>query len=284
MITQGPPHQTDLSEARTGTDYAIPAKWICASIAAYTTWTAIAVISYVYSGDTSIPLASVLGGLGLAGFVFSALSSYLVYRLVNRRNQHFAREENLLWSTLDTARATVQQSDMRLQIALSSAERDLTRLAEKGKEHSAVLWALLTLIPYAGWIFLIYVLSFLSNDLRKHEMQEDLVLESLGGIAKVQRGVDLPIRHRRVPNRPVILYATLNILGPGILLSLWLNLAALSESVVFLASGLLLLGIVQLLWLFQSVKDPNSHFEHHVSIETILWPEATPGMSFRGPG
>ncbi len=278
------------------TDYVITTKWIWAPVASYAIWTIIAVIRYAYRGDAGTPLGTTFGGLDLAGFVFSAPFSYLVYKLVNRRNQHFAREENLLWSTVETTKAKVQQSDMRSQIALASAERDLARLADNGKEHSAVLWALLTLIPYAGWIFLIYVLSFLLSDVRKHELQEDLVLEDLGGIMKTQRGLDLPIRRRRIPNRPVILYAALSLVGPGVLLSLWINLnlnfemaigspspsVVSAESIVLLASGLLLLAIVQLFWLFQAMKDPNSHFEHHRSFEKVLWPETTPSVPLGG--
>ncbi len=291
MTMEAPLKQTDLLGAMSRTDYVIATKWIWAPVASYAIWTMIAVIRYVYRGDAGIPLGTIFGGLDLAGFVFSAPFSYLVYKLVNRRNQHFAREEDLLWSTVESTKAKVQQSDMRSQIALASAERDLARLADNGKEHSAVLWALLTLIPYAGWIFLTYVLSFLLSDVRKHELQEDLVLEDLGGIMKAQRGVDLPIRLRRVPNRPVILYAALSLVGPGVLLSLWLSLTfemsigspnpsvASPESIVLLASGLFLLAIVQLFWLFQAMKDPDSHFEHHRSFERILLPETMPAVS-----
>ena len=234
---------TVLLEARTRTDYDIPPKWAWGSVASYVIWTAIPIIVYLDRGRSGTQLAIPLGILGLAGFLSSTLSSYLVYRLVNRRNTHFAREEAFLWKTLDTVKSKTPQTDMRTLLPLSSAEQGLAQLSETGREHSAILWALLTLIPYIGWVAMIYVLAFLSNDIRKHELREDLVLEDLGRVLKTQGGQDLPMRQRRVPNRSIPLHVLLSI----------------ATLCVFL-----------LVWLYQLVKDPQAHFEYHRSFEEVL--------------
>ncbi len=229
-----------LLEARARTDYEIPVKWVWAPVASYITWATIAILAYLNRGQPATQLTIPLGTLGLAGFASSALSSYLVYLLVNRRNQHFAMEETLLWSTLDTAKAEASQADMKTQLALSSAERDLAGLSDIGKEHSAILWALLTLIPYLGWIALAYVLAFLTHDICKHEQREDLVVEDIGRVTQA-----LPLRTKRTPNRPVILY---------------------------ILASFATLGVFLLPWLYQAVRDPQAHFEYHRSFETILLP------------
>lgn len=253
MMTTPPvqPETATLLDARPRTDHEISTKWVWAPIASYATWAAIPTISYLFGGQTGFNLAIPTGTLGVVGFIFSAASSLLVYQLVNRRNQHFAREESLLWASFDSSMARASQSDMRTQLALGSAERDLAQLTEAGKEHSAVLWALLTLIPYAGWIFMTYTLAFLTHDMLKHERQEDLVIENLSRISQ-----GLPSRARRTPNRPVILYVL---------------------------AGLATLGIFLLFWVYQAVKDPQPHFEHHRAFETVLGPASTMSGSVGGP-
>ncbi len=213
-----------------------------APAASYITWAMIPVIFYL-SRSTEADLTIPLGILGLAGFLFSTASSHLVYQLVNRRNMHFAREEDLLWTALATAKSATLPADMKTRLPLSSAEQNLVSMVDTGREHSAILWALLALIPYVGWIAIVYVLAFLSSDLRKHELREDLVLEDLSRAWKGGGGTDLPTRRKRVPSRPVIAYVILSILT---------------------------LGIFLLAWLLLTIEDPEAHFEYHRHFEDFL--------------
>lgn len=244
------PELTPLLEARPRTDYEIPIKWVWAPVASYIIWATIPIITYLYREPLGTQLAIPLGVLGLAGFVLSAASSYLVYHLVNRRNSHLARAETLLWTTLDTARARAQQTDMKTQVALGSAEHNLSWLTELGKEHSAILWAVLTLIPYLGWLAMTYVLAFLTHDLSKHEQREDLVIEDLGRVVQ-----SVPLRTKRVPRRPIILY---------------------------ILASLATLGVFLPFWLYQAVRDPQAHFEYHRSAEPTLAPESAVSRSMEG--
>ena len=244
--------QTELApflDARDRTDYEIPPKWVWAAVGSYVTWAAVvAVIAVpvvtILNGTLPVTLLTwPIGLLGLAGLMFSAASSYLVYQLISRRNMHFAREEALLWKILDNVRSRTPQSDMRTLLPLSSAERDLIMLSMMGKERSAVLWSLLAVIPYVGWFAITYALAFLSHDLRKHEQMEDMVLEDMSRVATAQGGQSYPIRPGRMPRQTVPLYLVFSIIT---------------------------LGIFPLVWLYFSVKDPESHFEYHRSVEAIL--------------
>jgi len=238
--------QTELApflEARNKTDHEIAPKWVWAAVASYVTWSAVAVIGIINRGLPVTQLTVPIGLLGLAGLIFSAASSYLVYQLINRRNMHFAREEALLWKTLDQVRSKTPQSDMRTLLPLSFAEQNLFRLSAMGKERSAVLWGLLALIPYAGWLAIVYALAFLSHDLGKHEQMEDMVLEDMGRVMVAQSGQAFPTRLGRMPRQTVPLYLVFSIIT---------------------------LGIFPLVWFYLSVKDPQAHFEYHRSVEASL--------------
>ncbi len=238
--------QTELApflEARNKTDHEIAPKWVWAAVASYITWAAVAVIGIINRGLPVTQLTVPIGLLGLAGLIFSAASSYLVYQLINRRNMHFAREEALLWKTLDQVRSKTPQSDMRTLLPLSFAEQNLFRLSVMGKERSAVLWGLLALIPYAGWLAIVYALAFLSHDLGKHEQMEDMVLEDMGRVMMAHSGPAFPTRLGRMPRQTVPLYLVFSIIT---------------------------LGIFPLVWLYLSVKNPQAHFEYHRSVEASL--------------
>jgi len=237
--------QTDLTpllDARVRTDYQIQPKWVWTAVASYITWATVAIVNYAIPVPAS-DLAILFGVLGLAGFIFSTAASYLVYLLVNRRNTHLAREEALLWGVLGNLRSKTEPGDMKTLLPLESAEYNLARFSGAGKERSALLWALLTLIPFAGWVFMITVLAFLSHDLGTHEQREDVILEDLTRAVNVQGGPSLPARRWKMSRASVPLYIIFSLLSVGVFLLAWLYLAA---------------------------EDPRTHFTHHQSVEAIL--------------
>lgn len=212
-------------------------------VASWITWATVAIVGYFYGGEPGIDLTIPLGVLGLVAFAFSALSSYLVYLLVNRRNMHFARMESVLWIRFNVAKSKAQQADTKTLVVLGSAEHDLARLSETVRERSAILWALLTVVPYAGWLAMTYVLAFLTHDVKRHEQREDIVIEDLSGITQ-----SLPQRAKRTPTRPVI---------------------------PFIIVGLATVGVFLLPWLYWAVRDPTEHFVYHRSVEPVLKSEST---------
>lgn len=238
---------TSLVDVRPRTDYSIAPRWVWAAVASYVIWTIIPVIVYLYSGQSAIPLAIPLGVLGLSGLIASATSSYLVYHIINRRNLHFARTEELFWKTLDTQKSKAQPSDMKIQLPIASTEQDLRWLAGI-PERSALLWGLLTLIPYLGWLALIYVLAFLSKDLDNHERWEDLTIEDLSRVRVARGGTGAPRRQRHMPRQSVPAY------------------------IVF---SFITLGVFPIVWLYFAVTDPEIHFGYHRTIEPMFATDQT---------
>lgn len=238
---------TSLVDVRPRTDYFIAPRWVWASVAGFVIWAAIPVIVYLYTGQTAIPIAIPLGILGLSGFIASATSSYLVYQIINRRNLHFARTEELLWKILDTQKSKAQPSDMKIQLPIASTEQDLRQLAGR-PERSAVLWGLLTLFPYLGWLALIYVLAFLSRDFDNHERWEDLTIEDLSRVQVARGGPVAPRRQWRMPRQSV----------PG-----------------YVIFSFITLGVFPIVWLYFAVTDPKIHFEYHRTFEPMFAAEPT---------
>ncbi len=233
-----------LLDARSKTDYEIPSDRVWAAAASYAIWVAIAVLTYL-ALQPAAPLMIIVGVLGLVGFVFSAMTSHLLYGLMNRRNAHSAREEALFWKTLDDLKSRTSQGDMKTLLPLTSAEQNLVRLSETN-EHSAVLWALLTMIPYAGWVFLTFSLAFVSHDFSKHEQLEGMIMEDLDRVLRSQGAQGLPTRLGKISRPPVILYVVLS---------------------------LVTLGIFPIVWLYLAIQDPRPHFEYHRSVEMYLGPK-----------
>ncbi len=227
---------------REKTDATLPNSWLLTPIASYVIWAFVAALVGT-SGILGIgSLAYALTILGLAGFFLSTGTAYLVFRLVNRRNNHFAREQALLWQSLERVRSSVKPIDMNAQMALNWADRNFGRLAETSGERSAVLWALLTLIPYAGWLVLIVVLSFLSDDMNGHKIREENVVQDLNGYFRTvgSPGLPLPLHRSR---HLFVLYAVLSIVT---------------------------LGVFSLFWLYESMTAPLGHFQYHLALEDSL--------------
>lgn len=236
------PELTSYFETRARTDYSIRPALVWASVASYSIWATLAIAAYT----RPIPdneLSTLLSGLGLLGLLSSAPASYLVYLLVNRRNIHLAREEPLLAGIVRYLRSKTEPADLQTLLPIESAEYNLARFSTATKEHSAVLWALLTMIPYTGWVFLMFALTFLSRDFHAHEQREDLVLEDLGRTIVLRGGQAIPARQWRTPNPSVPLYIVLSVLSLGVFLFAWQYLA---------------------------IDDPRTHFQHHQAVEPIL--------------
>ncbi len=242
-----------LVQMRTKTDVVVGEKWILFAISSYTIWTALAVILFTRVLQTILGLGFILGIFGTLGFVASVGLSYLTYTLINRQNKHTVREQELFWEALNQARSQTRQDDIKALIPLSSAEEDFSKLLQKTRERSAVLWALLALIPYAGWIFLVIALYLLSQDSNAHEQSERLFLEDIDRTLGVLASKGLPPKN--VPHYP-------------------------RNSLGYAIASVLTLGVFSLFWLREMVKGPEAHFGYHASFEPSLleaFPETDTG-------
>src|SRR6266567_1019114 len=179
FVSQEPSLST-LVQMRMRTDIEIPTVWLLLPLASYLLWAIFAVAWWsAGAGLGTSDLTLVTSGLGVLGLAASAAATYLVFRLVNRGNEHSARTRALLLATLSSLEARAGPSGQRALLPLNSAEEGFYKLNRGERERSAVLWALLSLIPFVGWIFLVVAQWRLSRDLEKHSRLEDLVLEDV---------------------------------------------------------------------------------------------------------
>lgn len=251
---EGRARLSTLTEMRRHTDVRIGRNWLFLAIGSYVLWTTTAIIYLLgwlqQVPSYNIPL-SVFGTLHfsattwllLLSFLASTGLSFLVYSLINRQNKHMTREEELFRESLERARSGTPQDRMSVLLPLSSAEQDFYRLVQKTHDRSAVLWALLVLIPYAGWVFLIISMYLVSQDLNFHEQTEQQLLQD---ISRVLAGGT----HRQVL--------------PSSMTS------GRTNSLAYALVSLVTLGVLSLFWLDRITIDQEAHFEQHAGFEPGL--------------
>ena len=134
-----------LVQMRTETDAEIPIVWLLLPLASYLLWAVFAVAWWsAGAGLGTSGLTPVISGLGILGITASAAGSYVVFRLVNRANEHSGRTQALLSSALGSLAARSGASGAQTLLPLNSAEESFYKLSRSERERSAVLWALLS--------------------------------------------------------------------------------------------------------------------------------------------
>jgi hypothetical protein len=179
--------------------------------------------------------------LAIIGFVVSII---LTYKLVKRRNTHFKRQMFLSEDVVTAVKTMAAKKGVEVEAILSSVERTVREAKAEETEKGAVLWAILTAVPYIGSLAQWYVYYFLMKDFYKHERREDGFWEDLSRtLDKIGITFSLPRRIETTPDRSFVLYLILTIITVG------------------------LFGIY---WLYVLLKDPNEHFKYHVQVEDQL--------------
>jgi len=264
FVSQEPSLST-LVQMRMRTDIEIPIVWLLLPLASYLLWAIFAVA--LWSAGVGLGMSDltlVTSGLGVLGLAASAAAAYLVFRLVNRGNEHSARTRALLLATLSSLEARAGPSGQRALLPLNSAEEGFYKLNRGERERSAVLWALLSLIPFVGWNFLVVAQWRLSRDLEKHSRLEDLVLEDVDRALRSVGTQGIPVR--RVPIR------SHDALGITIVTVSIIEL--FSSLVIGLVGSLILIyltvGAFSLFWIDLSMRDPAGHFHYHSQLEADM--------------
>jgi len=179
--------------------------------------------------------------LAIIGFIVSII---LTYKLVNRRNTHFKRQMFLSEDVVAAVKTIAAKKGVDVEASLSSIERTVREAKAEETEKGAVLWAILTAVPYIGSLAQWYVYYFLMKDFYKHERREDGFWEDLSRtLNKIGITFSVPRRIETTPDRSFVLYLILSIITVG------------------------LFGIY---WLYVLLKDPNEHFKYHVQVEDQL--------------
>ena len=217
--------------------------WLALALVNYVIWVTFPVLYFFVESIAPLLLTIVASVIGLLGVATSSGLAYFVYSLVNVRNQHFAREQALLMEGLRLAKGNTPQGNLRALIPLDSASQSLQTLVHEEGEKSAVLLALLVLIPYFGMMVLIFILATLSKDMRKHESREEMVLDDLDRSVRESSLLPLVRRSGFIPRRQVA---------------------------VFVLASVLTLGAFTLFWLYLAIEDFRPHFEYHARFEPSL--------------
>jgi ABC-type multidrug transport system fused ATPase/permease subunit len=189
--------------------------------------------------------APILGFALLAiGIIFGLLMIVLIYKLVQRRNKHFSRQQLFMDDMIAALKSIASKKKDGVGDKIDALERSLRETRMEETEKSAALWAILTLITgIAG----LYVLYFLTKDFYKHERKEDYaitdiyaLLNACGIPATAPRRMEIS---QPIPERSFVLYLILTIVT---------------------------LGIFGIYWYYCLIEDPNRHFKYHVTLEDQL--------------
>ncbi len=264
-----------LVQMRQRTDVEVPATWLLLPLASYLVWATFAAVWWIGSlglgkiglgpvGVINLMPAGILGLIGILGLTTSAGSSYLLYTLVNRINTHSERTEVLLLKTVDALESRIGSQGSPALIPLNSAEGGLQGLAHAERERSAVLWALLMVIPFIGWIFLLGALWLLSRDLSRHARWEGVVLEDVDRTLKAAGLQGIHVTNIQIRSHGV--------LGMAIII---ISMLEFLSSFLFGAEGALVfiyltLGAFSLAWIDLSIRDPVHHFHYHSIVENDI--------------
>lgn len=242
---------------RTATDYSTPQSLILAALVSWILWT-FYLTEFLFkpiSTVTRLPPSITQGAIGVPAFVATIPVAYLVYSIVNRRNEHFMRSEGFLLGAIKQLKNSTNSTDTTRMFAINTAERDLWGTAVNEKERSAYLWSLLTLVPYVGGFFLAYALHRVTNDFQKHEEREFATIEDVQRAAGLPVG-PLPTQTRRwFPSR---------------------------DSIAYFAASIATGGLFSIYWLYIAMHDPEAHFQVQSRLEDEIQP-IVGGLHSMGP-
>jgi hypothetical protein len=268
------PSLSVLVQMRTKTDAEIPTVRLLLPLASYLLWAVFAVAwwstgaSEIVGNGISAPIlinpTPFVAGLGVLGLAASAAAAYVVFTLVNRGNEHSSRTRAILLRALGSLEARTGRSGQQALLPLNSAEEGFYNLARGERERSAVLWALLSLIPFVGWAFLAVAQWRLSRDLAKHSRLEGLVIEDVDRTLRTVGTQGLPVRHTPIRSHDAL----------GITIVM-VSICELLSSVVLGFVGSLVLiyltvGAFSLFWIDLSITDPTGHFHYHSQLEAEM--------------
>jgi len=268
------PSLSVLVQMRTKTDAEIPIVLLLLPLASYLVW-AVFAVAWWSTGASEIVgngiSASILinptpfaAGLGVLGLAASAASSYVVFTLVNRGNEHSSRTRALLLGALGSLEARARTSGQQTLLPLNSAEEGFYNLVRGERERSAVLWALLSLIPFVGWAFLAVAQWRLSRDLAKHGRLEGLVFEDVDRTLRTVGTQGIPVRYAPIRSHDAL----------GITIVIVSIIELLSSFVLGFVGSLVLIyltvGALSLFWIDLSITDPTGHFHYHSQLEADM--------------
>ena len=263
-----------LVQMRMKTDIEIPIVRLLLPLASYLLW-AVFAVAWWSTGASEIVgngiSASILinptpfvAGLGVLGLAASAAAAYVVFTLVNRGNEHSSRTRALLLEALSALETRAGPSGSQTLLPLNSAEEGFYNLVRGEREKSAVLWALLSSIPFVGWAFLAVAQWRLSRDLAKHSRLEGLVFEDVDRTFRTVGTRGMSVKHALMHSHDAL----------GVTIVVVSIIELLSSAVLGFVGSLVLIyltvGMFSLFWIDLSMMDPTGHFHYHSQVEADM--------------
>lgn len=163
---------------------------------------------------------------------------YIIYKLLDRRQQHFERmvyfRYNLIQLLRQRSEAAGKSSEMEADIAQLEAIHVAASNRDREGEKSPVLW---TILGIATGVTNYYVYYFLNDDFRAHEANEYMFVQKSGEIMQKLGMTQQQIATAMmVPERNFITFLILTIVT---------------------------CGIYGVYWWYTLITDPNNHFNNH---------------------
>ncbi|MCE5295906.1 MAG: zinc ribbon domain-containing protein [Euryarchaeota archaeon] len=219
---------TSAIQMRSQTDEVLPIYWILLPI-----------LGIVLSVVLTVFLGWFIG-LGVGMIVFGALLAVLVYKLINRQNEHIKRETVLRGAlmTLIRDKAREQYKEQVISGQVATMESINQEASYKEQENNAVLFTIMAFIPLLQF-YVLYVLTKhpYEHDQRWHAFTQQV--QYAGG----QLG--------------------LNIMTPS-----WKTLPRRSFILFFIIS--IIFTPFMLYWLYVLIDDPNEHYKAQWQFEDQL--------------
>jgi uncharacterized membrane protein len=223
--------------------------WASIIIAFAFSWYATSGTAYPYN----MPAVGLFAGTTvfvLLGFLALYVAFlYVVYLLIRRRNQHFARQQRFFADLAVALREAASRKGANVEAYLGSMEATSRQAQIEETEKSAVLWVILYVIPVVNVIAGLYILYFLTGDFFKHERREDGMLSDATRALYALGATFSFNRYNGIPSRSFVLYFILSIVTFGLFIFYW-------EYVL--------------------IQDPNNHFNNHVQYEDALLQSISP--------
>ncbi len=174
----------------------------------------------------------------------------MLYKLVKRRNTHFARQAFLHDDLIQMAREVAAKRGVDVSLALNNLDRNVKEARFEETEKSAALWAILGLVTGLATYYIFY---FLMKDFYKHERREDIFNDDLNRLL-VTAGVPAnpPRRTYPTPDRSFILYFILSLITAG---------------------------LFTIYWVYVLLTDPNNHFRQQAMMEDTVMMQVSPALA-----
>ena len=170
---------------------------------------------------------------------------YVLYKLLDRRQQHFERMVSFRQHLLEVLRQRAELAGQADVLAGDFSELEGIGLEattrDRAGEKSPVLWLVLSIVI---GVVVYYVYYFLHDDFRAHEANEVRFMAKAGEIMtrlNIPRGAFMP--EAVLPERSFVTYLILTIIT---------------------------CGIYGLYWVYTIIRDPNDHFDVHDQWENAL--------------